>query len=300
MSPRPFRARPIRADPAWRLTSILCNVNEKLHLHTESPVSSHLIVAWGLAGLLAVMGLCTAPLERRVYGSACGPGPKLIAYGITIAVLWTLAAAAIWACGWAPLLHSPAAPAAWLPGAKITAPVIGALTGVYLLVALLPLFQSLRGPRWRGAYAAGIRRGFSTLPGFLPNTGAERAAFILVSLSAGVCEEILFRGFLIRLFHHGALALPLAGALAVSSLIFGLVHLYQGFKGVLSTAIAGLALGLLFLLSGNLIPAMVLHALLDLQVVYVLWPASTKAARVAAPLINAIPLEGSGRPVGRA
>jgi membrane protease YdiL (CAAX protease family) len=71
----------------------------------------------------------------------------------------------------------------------------------------------------------------------------------------------------------------LLGALAASSLIFGLGHAYQGFKGVLSTAVAGLFLGLLFLLSGALIPAMALHALLDLQVVYVLWPASTKAAR---------------------
>ena len=128
------------------------------------------------------------------------------------------ALAAIRICGWTPLLHSPAAPEAWLPAAPITAPVIGVLTGVYLFVALLPLFQSLRGPRWRGAYAAAMRRGFATLPGFLPNTGAERLAFILVSLSAGVCEEILFRGFLIRLLHGGALAFPLLGALAASSL----------------------------------------------------------------------------------
>jgi len=90
--------------------------------------------------------------------------------------------------------------------------------------------------------------------------------------AAGVCEEILFRGFLIRWLHGGALGLPLVGALAASSLIFGLGHAYQGFKGVLSTAVGGLVLGLLFLLSGQLIPAMVLHALLDLQVVYVLWP----------------------------
>jgi membrane protease YdiL (CAAX protease family) len=235
-------------------------------------MSSHLVAAWGLAGLLAVIGLLTAPLERRLYQSEGCPRRKLMAYGITIAGLWTLAVTAIWICGWTALLHSPAAPGAWLPGAMVTAPVIAALTGLYLLVALLPLFQSLRGPRWRGAYAAAMRRGFATLPGFLPNTGAERVAFILVSLSAGVCEEILFRGFLIRWLHGGALGLPLVGALAASSLIFGLGHAYQGFKGVLSTAVGGLVLGLLFLLSGQLIPAMVLHALLDLQVVYVLWP----------------------------
>lgn len=238
---------------------------------------NHLVAAWTLAGMLAVIGLLTAPLERRAYGSDSGPQRKLMAYGITIAVMWTAAAAAVWICGWGPLLQSSEAPVTWLPGARITAPAIGAGAATYLVIALLPLLQSLRGPRWRMAYAAAMRRGFSRLPGLLPNTGAERAAFILLSLSAGICEEILFRGFLIRLLHHGALALPLAGALAASSLLFGLGHAYQGFKGVLSTAVAGFCLGLLFLVSGNLIPAVVLHVLLDLQIVYVLRPSSEEA-----------------------
>ncbi len=244
-------------------------------------MSGHSATAWGLAGVLAVMGLLTAPLERRAYGCASSPRRKLTAYGITIVVLWALAAFAVWIRGWTSLLHSPAAPAAWLPAATITVPMIGAVTAAYLLVALLPLLRSARGPRWRTAYAAAMRRGFASLPGLLPNTGAERAAFILLSLSAGVCEEILFRGFLIRLLHDPAPGLPLAGALVVSSLVFGLGHAYQGFKGALGTAIAGLALGLVFLLSGSLIPAVILHALLDLQVVYVLRPASGPAAQAA-------------------
>ena len=242
-------------------------------------MSIHFVAGWGLAGLLAVIGLLTAPLERRVYGADRGSRRKLMAYGLTIAVLWTLALFAVWISGSTPVLHSPAVPEAWLPAATIAGWAIGALTVLYFFVALLPTLQSLRGPRWRMAYAAAMRRGFSTLPGLLPNTGAERAVFILLSLSAGVCEEILFRGFLIRLLHDGALALPLAGALALSSLLFGLGHAYQGFKGMLGTAIAGLAMGLLFLLTGNLIPAMVLHAVLDMQVVYVLWPPSAKSAQ---------------------
>lgn len=246
-------------------------------------MSHHLVAAWGLAGVLAVIGLSTAPLERRVYRSDAGPRRKLMAYGITIAVLWTLAAAAVWICGWTSLLHSPAAPADWLPGSTIMAPAIGAVTASYLFVALLPLLQSLRGLRWRTAYAAAMRRGFSALPGLLPNTSAERAAFIFLSLSAGVSEEILFRGFLIRLLHDGAIALPLAGALTASSLLFGLGHAYQGFKGMLSTAVAGLSMGLLFLLSGSLIPAIVLHSLLDLQVVYVLRPAPGKPSPASLP-----------------
>ncbi len=244
-------------------------------------MSSHVVAAWGLAGLLAVIGLLTSPLERQVYTTDCSPLLKLKAYGITIAVMWTLAVAAVWICGWTALVYTTAAPGVWLPWPTITAPAIGLLTGVYFFVALLPLFQSLRGPRWRTAYAAAIRRGFSTLPGVLPNTGAERAGFILLSLSAGICEEILFRGFLIRLLNGGALAFPLVGALAASSLLFGLGHAYQGFKGVISTTVGGLFMGLLFLLSGNLVFVMVAHALLDMQVVYVLGSAAPKATPIA-------------------
>ena len=245
-------------------------------------MSSHSLAACALASGLAVIGLLSAPLERRAYQSDRGPRRKLVAYGLTIAVMWILTAAAIWICGWGPLIQSPIAPNAWLPAATITVPAIGAVTAGYLVVALLPLLQSLRGPRWRTAYAAAMRQAFSSIPGILPNVGVERATFLLLSISAGICEEILFRGFLIRLLHDGALALPLAAALATSSLIFGLGHTYQGFKGVVGTAIGGLFLGLLFLLGGNLIPAMVLHALLDMQVVFILRP--TPETDGAAPL----------------
>ena len=139
------------------------------------------------------------------------------------------------------------------------------------------------GARAGGAYAAAIRRGFADLPGLLPNNAAERAAFVLVSLTAGVCEEVLFRGFLIRLVYgDSAAAMPLAGALAVSSLAFGLAHLYQGLKGVGRTTLAGCAFGLLFLLSGSLIPGILLHALMDLQMAYVLGPIPDAAACKAA------------------
>jgi membrane protease YdiL (CAAX protease family) len=64
----------------------------------------------------------------------------------------------------------------------------------------------------------------SDRPGLLPNTAVERAAFVLLSLTAGVCKEVLYRGFLIRFLHESVLALPMAGALAASALIFGLGH----------------------------------------------------------------------------
>lgn len=236
-------------------------------------MGGHLTAAWGLAGVLAVLGLITAPLERSVYRSDPGSRRKLMAYAVTMAVLWTLALAAIGISGGADLFAGPASSAAaWLPLARIAAPMLAVVTAVYCVIALAPLLQSLRGSKWRAAYAAAIRRGFSAFPGLLPNTGAERAVFVLLSLSAGVCEEVLYRGFLIRLLHAGGFALPLMAALAISSLIFGLGHAYQGWRGMLGTATGGLFLGLVFLLCGSLIPAVVLHSLMDMQVAYVLRP----------------------------
>ena len=58
-------------------------------------MSSHSLAACALASGLAVIGLLSAPLERRAYQSDRGPRRKLVAYGLTIAVMWILTAAAI-------------------------------------------------------------------------------------------------------------------------------------------------------------------------------------------------------------
>ena len=60
--------------------------------------------------------------------------------------------------------------------------------------------------------------------------------------------------------------------IAASSVIFGLGRIYQGVRGLVGSTIGGLALGLLFLLTGDLAASIALHVLLDLQMSYVLRP----------------------------
>jgi membrane protease YdiL (CAAX protease family) len=238
-----------------------------------------------LAGALILAIPLTGPFERWAYRSNPGTPLKLAVYGVNIALLWGLAAAAVGIAGWTHLSENPAAGTNWLWAPTIAGPVIAVAVGAYMILALLPLLQSLRGPRWRQAYAVALRRVMADIPGLLPNTAIERSAWIAVSLTAGICEEVLFRGFLLRFLHEGGLGLPAGAALLASSLAFGLGHVYQGAKGVLSTTIAGLAFGLLFLLSGSLIACIVLHVLLDLQLAFVLRPVredeSAGAARPA-------------------
>jgi membrane protease YdiL (CAAX protease family) len=225
-----------------------------------------------LAGVIVVMGLVTGPFEGRLLRADLPTRTKLCYYSGVILLLWVLTVAAIGICGWPFLSNSPTRAEAWLPAPRIVGMAVGAVVAVYFFLALQPLLGSLRGVRRRRAYAAALRKHGAALPGFLPNSALECAAFALVSVTAGICEEVLFRGFLIRFLYEGPLNLSLFGALAASCLIFGLNHAYQGAKGVAVTAIAGLALGLVFLLTGHLLPGILLHALVDLQVAYVLCP----------------------------
>lgn len=96
----------------------------------------------------------------------------------------------------------------------------------------------------------------------LPHVHSEHRLFVLVSLSAGVCEEVIFRGFL--LWYFSVWTEPWL-ALLISSAVFGLAHIYLGLAQVPRTGLVGFLLGALALLSGSLLPAMMLHAVLDMH-----------------------------------
>jgi membrane protease YdiL (CAAX protease family) len=96
----------------------------------------------------------------------------------------------------------------------------------------------------------------------LPVSALERAAFTPVALTAGLCEETLYRGFLTFTFLQLTHSMP--AALALSTLSFGFGHLYQGPRGVLSTTVLGAFLAALYWGAVSLWPGVVLHAVIDL------------------------------------
>lgn len=66
-------------------------------------------------------------------------------------------------------------------------------------------------------------------------------------------EEIIYRGYLINrvadLFRNSGF--KWVSGLAISSILFGFVHYYQGLSGMISTGISGLFFGACFLASGR-------------------------------------------------
>jgi len=144
-----------------------------------------------------------------------------------------------------------------------------ALVSLLILVCLLPSLMLPFKPKVRDAYS----RAAGKLPfGFLfPRSPLEQWMFALVSISAGICEETLFRSFFVSYLGSG-FGLNLWLAFSLSTLAFGLNHEYQGYLGIIRSGILGAVLGLLFFLTRSLALCMVIHAVLDLQVLLLLRP----------------------------
>jgi membrane protease YdiL (CAAX protease family) len=115
-------------------------------------------------------------------------------------------------------------------------------------------------------------RPFKRLAFILPVTQQERAWFALVSVTAGICEETLYRGFLIRYLSNDPWHAGLWIAVAIASISFGLAHGYQGLSGIIATALLGTVMAVLFLASGSLWLPMALHAIIDLRILLLLRP----------------------------
>ena len=110
----------------------------------------------------------------------------------------------------------------------------------------------------------------------IPKTRKEKKWFALVSLTAGIGEEILFRGFLFFLITSSFPGIPMDVIPLITGLFFGLVHLYQGINGVIKTFLVGALIGFLYLASNSLILCMMLHFVMDISSNFLYSPDETQ------------------------
>jgi membrane protease YdiL (CAAX protease family) len=100
---------------------------------------------------------------------------------------------------------------------------------------------------------------------FLPTKTNELPEYFLLCFSAGVFEEIAYRGYLVNycwyLFEGNNYQELLA--ILLPALVFSLAHFYQGTKAVFKIFILAVFFGYLFLYSGSLLIVMILHFLVD-------------------------------------
>ena len=104
----------------------------------------------------------------------------------------------------------------------------------------------------------------------MPRTKKEKFWYSLVSLTAGICEEIVGRGCILFLLQSIFPELGFLFAGIISCVLFALMHAYQGILGIIKTGIVGGFFVLLYYVTGSLIPGMILHFLLDFSSTFLL------------------------------
>lgn len=193
-------------------------------------------------------------------------------YYQTILTLWLIAGAviALWLWSARPIMdiglaYSPtiAQLAAW---------------GVVVAISLGLFWQAYRAGSSTAAAQSIMRQleGETGVDTVMPKTPEQYRLFQMVSLTAGVTEEIIYRGYLIWFF---AAYMPVPAAAALSLLVFIAGHLYQrSFRALLQVAGLGLVLTLVYVLSGSVFPAILLHAVIDLSSNATIWRARHTAA----------------------
>ncbi|MGD0734732.1 MAG: type II CAAX endopeptidase family protein [Terracidiphilus sp.] len=219
------------------------------------PESNAIAPLWHTAVLLlflAAFGLLT--LHMRAVDPAAQANHRVQGYLLTMAFEWLMVAFIAWgarfggaslrslagafAMTWRSVLRDLGIALAFLLVAQI---VLGATTGVV------------------GHFIHSDVN--NVLKNLLPHTGLEAAVYLFLALTAGICEEMIFRGYMQRQFTvwtgNAAVGIGLQGT------CFGIAHSYQGPGMVIVIAVYGFLFGALAWWRKSLRPSMAAHFLQD-------------------------------------
>lgn len=130
----------------------------------------------------------------------------------------------------------------------------------YMVVTtIVPLFL-LRSSKFRNEALAAFKENHF----ILPTIKLEKILFILVAVSVGICEEVIFRAFLVNYLHNELFGL--LTSFIVAGLIFGLGHFHQGVNGIINATVFGMVMSYLFIMTGSLLLPIIIHIVYDLKI----------------------------------
>lgn len=227
----------------------------------ETIQDSKQIASWGhFAGFLAIMGGMVAMgfYAQHAAGTASAGGGGQLAGHASAIPIYLVAAAMDWAllyyC-WVGVHHRNGTLKTLSGGRWTTWKSIAVDLAIALPFWLL----------WEGA-ALGVHwllgpSTAKTVASLLPQSLIEILVWIGVSITAGVCEEMAFRGYLQKQFE--ALGVGVVVAVLAQGVVFGVVHSYQGWKNTIVISVLGILFGALAAWRRNLRTNIVVHAWAD-------------------------------------
>ena len=214
---------------------------------------------WDFWVILVILGVVIpwrghVRLKKLLARPSADTKEKLALYAATIAFQWVL-------CGliaWRAIARGLTIAQLGL-GFKSWPPLLVWGIAGALLIGGLQSLNLRRIGRMEGAAPDLLRKLARHL---LPVNLLEYLPYSALAITAGVCEEFIYRGFVLAALFR--VALPVWAAVVLTSLLFGLAHAYQGKAGIVSTGLFGVVLAVARLALGSLVPVMIWHAGLDL------------------------------------
>lgn len=213
--------------------------------------------------VLAVVLAVLFPLRSALFGyrrltraePADVPRVRLWLYRQGIAIQWALAAAVVVLWMWQ---GRPWAALGVVP--RLTWGLVGVAVGFAIIVGVV---MAQRGKALEDEEALErLRRQMRNVERMMPRGDLEMRWFGRLAVTAGVCEELLYRGYLLWYLGHWFGLVP---AVLIASLVFGVGHAYQGPRGIAITTFVGMFMSAVYLLTGSIAACVVIHTLMDLN-----------------------------------
>jgi uncharacterized protein len=192
-------------------------------------------------------------LQRLLAQPTVGTKEKLVLYGTTTAFQWILMGLVAWRA----IARGMTTGELGLARPLSTELFLIGLAGAALLAA----FQWLnlrRIGRMTGPVPDFMRQMAARI---LPKNSIELSPYLALAVTAGICEEFLYRGFVMAAL--GRTGIVPWVIVIISAALFGLAHTYQGRSGVAGTAMMGLVFGVARLGLRSLIPVAIWHSAVD-------------------------------------
>jgi len=216
-------------------------------------------MSWDIALIFFVLGVILpwrgrARLKKLLAMPHVGTMERLVLYASTIGFQWLAVAVVAWRA-W---VHGYTAEELGLTIHDKTKILVASLVGAATIAILqwLNLRRMGRLPaKARGPLQAIAER-------ILPQSTIELLPFLALAITAGLCEEFLYRGFAMAVLAR--LGSSAWVAVLLSSILFGLAHLYQGRGGFFTTLVIGTVFGAGRIAYDSLVPVIFWHSAVDL------------------------------------
>ena len=179
---------------------------------------------------------------------------KVTLYGATIAFQWVAVAIVAWRA----VARGMTAEQLGLASHDTRKIIFVTLVGAVIL-GILHWFNLRRIGKVQAPQVELMRKIASRI---LPQSLLELLPYSALAVTAGICEEFLYRGFAMGALTRAGLNVWVV--VIVTSLLFGLAHAYQGRGGIIGTMLLGFLFAGMRLAYDSLIPVMVWHAVVDL------------------------------------